>query len=337
VRKNISLIRVWGMFFPLIQLLASIGYVIAMSFGGRAVITGQLTLGEFVTFTTYLGMLIWPMMATGWLINIIQRGRASYSRLKELLNEETDIITKKPTHVEKLIGNIEIEGLTFKYPSSREAVLKDVHGSGKSTLAKVLTRLYPVPEGKVFVDGRDINNIDPAVLRENIAYVPQETFLFSETVKNNIAFGVEKASDEEIIFHASIAAIHNDIENDFPKGYQTKVGERGVTLSGGQKQRIAIARALLKKSPIVILDDCLSAVDTETELKIISSLREGADLRTVIVISHRLKAVRDADTIYVLHDGKVIESGTHDELMEFGGLYKRMYERQLLEEKLEEE
>jgi len=261
-------------------------------------------------------------------------------------------MANKPTHVEKLIGNIEIEGLTFKYPSSREAVLKDVHlhvsagskiaivgttGSGKSTLAKVLTRLYPVPEGKVFVDGRDINNIDPAVLRENIAYVPQETFLFSETVKNNIAFGVEKASDEEIIFHASIAAIHNDIENDFPKGYQTKVGERGVTLSGGQKQRIAIARALLKKSPIVILDDCLSAVDTETELKIISSLREGADLRTVIVISHRLKAVRDADTIYVLHDGKVIESGTHDELMEFGGLYKRMYERQLLEEKLEEE
>ncbi|OAA29731.1 multidrug ABC transporter ATPase [Kosmotoga arenicorallina S304] len=352
VQKNISLIRVWGMFFPLIQLLASIGYVIAMSFGGRAVITGQLTLGEFVTFTTYLGMLIWPMMATGWLINIIQRGRASYSRLKELLNEETDIITKDPAKVEKLTGDIEINRLTFKYPNSKDAVLKDVYlhipagskiaivgttGSGKSTLAKILTRLYPIPEGKVFIDGKDINRIDPAVLRENIAYVPQETFLFSETVKNNIAFGVENASDEEIIRYASIAAIHSDIENDFPEGYETMVGERGVTLSGGQKQRIAIARALLKKAPIVILDDCLSAVDTETELKIISSLREGIDLRTVIVISHRLKAVRDADIIYVLHDGEIIESGAHDTLMEKGGLYKRMYERQLLEEKLEEE
>ncbi|WP_245612732.1 ABC transporter ATP-binding protein [Kosmotoga pacifica] len=352
VRKNLALIRVWGMFFPLIQLLASIGYVIAMAFGGRAVITGQLTLGEFVTFTTYLGMLIWPMMATGWLINIIQRGRASYSRLKELLNEESDIVTTDPAPLRKLRGNIEINNLTFKYPSSREAVLKDINlyipaggkiaivgttGSGKTTLAKVLTRLYPVPKGKVFIDGYDINHIDPTVLRENIAYVPQETFLFSETVRNNIAFGVENATDEEIVRYASMAAIHNDIVSDFPEGYMTMVGERGVTLSGGQKQRVAIARALLKEAPIVILDDCLSAVDTETELKILSSLRNGSELRTVIVISHRLKAVRDADIIYVLHDGEIIERGNHDELMEFNGLYKRMYERQLLEEKLEEE
>ncbi|MGC9384122.1 MAG: ABC transporter ATP-binding protein [Kosmotogaceae bacterium] len=351
VNKNMSLVKIWGMFFPLVQLLASFGFVLALFFGGRQVILEQITLGKFVTFTSYLGMLVWPMMAIGWLINIIQRGRASYGRLMDIMNRKSNIVTENPVELDEIKGDIRFNNLTFKYDTSKEPVLKNINidikpgsktaiigttGSGKSTLAKLIARMYPVPDNKIFIDGVDINKIDPNLIRKYVSYVPQETFLFTETVKNNIAFGVENYTDEEIINFAQLAAVHDDIKN-FNRGYATRVGERGVTLSGGQKQRIAIARALIRKAPIVVLDDCLSAVDTETETAILQSLQKEQETRTIIVISHRLKAVRDSDMIYVLHNGEIIENGQHDELIANNGLYKKMYERQLLEEKIEEE
>ncbi len=351
VAKNIALVKIWGMFFPMIQGLAMLGVVIAIFFGGRMVILGSITLGEFVTFVGYLGMLIWPIAAFGWVLNIIQRGRASYRRLKEIIEEKSDVKTVNPVKIRKLRGHIVFDNLTFTYPTARESSLMDVSleikagskvalvgttGSGKSTIGKLLGRVYPVLEGKIMIDGIDITRLDPEIIRDNIAYVPQETFLFSDTVRNNIAFAVDGVDKEKVEKYAKIAAVHNDIKG-FSKGYDTIVGERGVTLSGGQKQRIAIARALMKEAPVIFLDDCLSAVDTETEARILKSLQNSGIERTIIVISHRLKAVVDSDVIYVMHDGKVLEQGTHSELLENYGLYRKMYERQMLEEKLEGE
>ena len=351
VEKNMTLVRVWGMFFPLIQTLSMLGTVLATLFGGRMVILGQITLGEYITFTSYLGMLIWPMTAFGWVINIIQRGRASYRRLMEVLEEDNNITTDDPVKIDEFEGHIVMKNLTFTYPTGSRPALENIDfevrpgskiaivgttGSGKSTIAKLIARLYPVDEGMLFIDGVDINKLEPEAIRENVAYVPQETFLFSETVGNNIRFGDMGISDEEVKKYASIASIHEDIEG-FSNGYKTIVGERGVTLSGGQKQRISIARALIKEAPLVVLDDCLSAVDTETETEILKSLKDSEDTRSIIVISHRLKAVVDSDEIYVLHEGKVVERGVHSDLVQGGGLYQRMYDRQMLEEKLEEE
>jgi len=351
VDKNMNLVKVWGMFFPLTQTLSMLGSVLATLFGGRMVILGQITLGEYITFTSYLGMLVWPMTAFGWVINIIQRGRASYRRLMEVLEEENNITTNDPIEVVSFEGHVVMKNLTFTYPTGSRPALENIDfevkpdskiaivgttGSGKSTMAKLIARLYPVEEGMLFIDGVDINNLRPEAIRDNVAYVPQETFLFSETVGNNIRFGNMEISDEEVERYAKVASIHEDIEG-FSKGYKTIVGERGVTLSGGQKQRISIARALIKEAPLVILDDCLSAVDTETEAEILKSLKESEINRSIIVISHRLKAVVDSDEIYVLHDGRIVEKGAHADLVEAGGLYQRMYERQMLEEKLEEE
>ncbi|WP_289057958.1 ABC transporter ATP-binding protein [uncultured Mesotoga sp.] len=351
VDKNMKLVKVWGMFFPLTQTLSMLGSVLATLFGGRMVILGQITLGQYITFTSYLGMLVWPMTAFGWVINIIQRGRASYRRLMEVLEEENNITTNDPVEVGSFEGHVVMKNLTFTYPTGSRPALENIDfevkpgskiaivgttGSGKSTMAKLIARLYPVEDGMLFIDGVDINNLRPETIRDNVAYVPQETFLFSETVGNNIRFGNMEISDEEVERYAKVASIHEDIEG-FSKGYKTIVGERGVTLSGGQKQRISIARALIKEAPLVILDDCLSAVDTETEAEILKSLKESEINRSIIVISHRLKAVVDSDEIYVLHDGRIVEKGVHSQLVEAGGLYQRMYERQMLEEKLEEE
>ncbi|WP_333579669.1 ABC transporter ATP-binding protein, partial [Mesotoga prima] len=351
VDKNMKLVKVWGMFFPLTQTLSMLGSVLATLFGGRMVILGQITLGQYITFTSYLGMLVWPMTAFGWVINIIQRGRASYRRLMEVLEEENNITTNDPVEVGSFEGHVVMKNLTFTYPTGSRPALENIDfevkpgskiaivgttGSGKSTMAKLIARLYPVEDGMLFIDGVDINNLRPETIRDNVAYVPQETFLFSETVGNNIRFGNMEISDEEVERYAKVASIHEDIEG-FSKGYKTIVGERGVTLSGGQKQRISIARALIKEAPLVILDDCLSAVDTETEAEILKSLKESETNRSIIVISHRLKAVVDSDEIYVLHDGRIVEKGAHADLVEAGGLYQRMYERQMLEEKLEEE
>jgi ATP-binding cassette subfamily B protein len=351
VDKNMKLVKVWGMFFPLTQTLSMLGSVLATLFGGRMVILGQITLGQYITFTSYLGMLVWPMTAFGWVINIIQRGRASYRRLMEVLEEENNITANDPVEVGSFEGHVVMKNLTFTYPTGSRPALENIDfevkpgskiaivgttGSGKSTMAKLIARLYPVEDGMLFIDGVDINNLRPETIRDNVAYVPQETFLFSETVGNNIRFGNMEISDEEVERYAKVASIHEDIEG-FSKGYKTIVGERGVTLSGGQKQRISIARALIKEAPLVILDDCLSAVDTETEAEILKSLKESETNRSIIVISHRLKAVVDSDEIYVLHDGRIVEKGVHTQLVEAGGLYQRMYERQMLEEKLEEE
>ena len=351
VDKNMNLVKVWGMFFPLTQTLSMLGSVLATLFGGRMVILGQITLGQYITFTSYLGMLVWPMTAFGWVINIIQRGRASYRRLMEVLEEENNITANDPVEVGSFEGHVVMKNLTFTYPTGSRPALENIDfevkpgskiaivgttGSGKSTMAKLIARLYPVEDGMLFIDGVDINNLRPETIRDNVAYVPQETFLFSETVGNNIRFGNMEISDEEVERYAKVASIHEDIEG-FSKGYKTIVGERGVTLSGGQKQRISIARALIKEAPLVILDDCLSAVDTETEAEILKSLKESETNRSIIVISHRLKAVVDSDEIYVLHDGRIVEKGAHADLVEAGGLYQRMYERQMLEEKLEEE
>lgn len=351
VSKNMDLVKVWGMFFPLINSLAMLGSLLAIFFGGRMVILGDITLGEFITFVGYLGMLVWPTLAFGWVVNIIQRGRASYKRLKQIIEEKSDVTTTNPVRVTSLKGDIVFDDLTFTYPTGKEPSLKNVSlriqsgskvalvgttGSGKSTVGKLLGRVYPVPEGKIFIDGIDISSLDPKIIRDNFAYVPQETFLFSATVRDNIAFAVSDVDSERVKKYAEVAAVHNDITG-FSKGYDTIVGERGVTLSGGQKQRIAIARALMKESPVVFLDDCLSAVDTETEAKILNSLQNSGLERTIIVISHRLKAVLDSDMIFVMHDGEIVESGKHDDLLKNNGLYRKMYDRQMLEEKLEGE
>ncbi|HNR79544.1 MAG TPA: ABC transporter ATP-binding protein, partial [Mesotoga infera] len=320
VQENIKLIKVWGMFFPLIQMLSMLGSVLATFFGGQMVVLGQLTLGEYVTFTSYLGMLIWPMTAFGWVINMVQRGRASYKRLMEVLEEKNNIVVEDPVSLEDFNGHILLKNLTFTYPTGNRPVLRDIDfelnpgtkvaivgttGSGKSTLAKLIARLYPIEKGMLFIDGYDINRLPPEVIREKIAYVPQETFLFSETIRNNIRFGNMELTDSEVEKYASIASIHEDIIS-FPEGYDTLVGERGVTLSGGQKQRVAIARALIKQTPIIVLDDCLSAVDTETEKKILDSLKDSQGKHSIVVVSHRLKAVVDADMIYVMHEGRIV-------------------------------
>lgn len=351
VQENIKLIKVWGMFFPLIQMLSMLGSVLATFFGGQMVVLGQLTLGEYVTFTSYLGMLIWPMTAFGWVINMVQRGRASYKRLMEVLEEKNNIVVEDPVSLEDFNGHILLKNLTFTYPTGNRPVLRDIDfelnpgtkvaivgttGSGKSTLAKLIARLYPIEKGMLFIDGYDINRLPPEVIREKIAYVPQETFLFSETIRNNIRFGNMELTDSEVEKYAAIASIHEDILG-FPKGYDTLVGERGVTLSGGQKQRVAIARALIKQTPIIVLDDCLSAVDTETEKKILDSLKDSQGKHSIVVVSHRLKAVVDADMIYVMHEGRIVERGKHHDLIGNGGLYQRMYERQMIEEKLKED
>ena len=348
VEKNMTLVRVWGMLFPLIQTLSMLGTVLATLFGGRMVILGQITLGEYITFTSYLGMLVWPMTAFGWVINIIQRGRASYRRLMEVLEEDNNITTDDPVKIDEFEGHIVMKNLTFTYPTGSRPALENIDfevkpgskiaivgttGSGKSTIAKLIARLYPVDEGMLFIDGVDINKLEPEAIRENVAYVPQETFLFSETVGNNIRFGDMGISDEEVIKYASIASIHEDI--GFSNGYKTIVGERGVTLSGGQKQRISIARALIKEAPLVVLDDCLSAVDTETERAILRNLKPLLKQRTSLIISHRLSAVADADRIVVLKDGALVESGTHRELLELRGTYARLWRIQQDEDALE--
>jgi ATP-binding cassette subfamily B protein len=265
VQENIKLIKVWGMFFPLIQMLSMLGSVLATFFGGQMVVLGQLTLGEYVTFTSYLGMLIWPMTAFGWVINMVQRGRASYKRLMEVLEEKNNIVVEDPVSLEDFNGHILLKNLTFTYPTGNRPVLRDIDfelnpgtkvaivgttGSGKSTLAKLIARLYPIEKGMLFIDGYDINRLPPEVIREKIAYVPQETFLFSETIRNNIRFGNMELTDSEVEKYASIASIHEDIIS-FPEGYDTLVGERGVTLSGARRREWPSLELLSNKRPLL--------------------------------------------------------------------------------------
>lgn len=346
VDRSLSLVKVWGVFNPLLTFLLGLSSVGLLWYGGRQVIQGSMTVGEFVAFMAYLSMLTWPTIALGWVINIFERGSASMGRMNQIFQSRPEIRDERPSTLSTLEGNIQVNDLTFSYngapalknvsfeiPSGQTLAIVGRTGSGKSTLVNLLCRLYQVPKAGIFIDGNDINDIPLETLRSHIGYVPQETFLFSETVQQNIAFGRPEASPQSIQESAKISNIWPDIQ-EFPRRFETFVGERGVTLSGGQKQRIAISRALLVNPKILILDDALSSVDTDTEERILQGLSGEFSNRTVLLISHRISTVKMADQILVLEKGEIVERGTHEDLLKTEGHYATLYERQLLKEEL---
>jgi ATP-binding cassette subfamily B multidrug efflux pump len=348
VARSLKLVRLMGMLWPTLELMLGVALVLVLWIGGREVLAGRMQIGAFTAFNIYMMQLMWPIIALGWVVNIFQRGTASVIRLNEILQEQPEIKDEANAQKLEVKGEIEFRSLNFAYDG--KTVLRDVNlkiqagtsmaivgptGAGKTTLVNLIPRIYDAPPGSVLIDGRPIRDYSLHSLRENIGFVPQETFLFSDRIRENIALGVESADDRQIHDAAEAANIAADIEG-FPERYQTMVGERGITLSGGQKQRTAIARALIRNPRILILDDALSSVDTHTEDKILNHLREVMQGRTTIFISHRVSTVRNADCIAVLHDGRIVESGTHDELLALNGYYSDLYNKQLLEEELAE-
>ncbi len=349
VDKNMHLIKIYGLFYPLIFFISALSFMIVLGYGGLQVIYGHISLGDFVAFNSYLGLLTWPMMAIGWVINLLQRGAASMERINKLLDEEPEITEDPhPLPLDHLKGEIEFRDLTFSYQEEEEPVLKNINlkiqagktlaivgrtGSGKTTLVNLLLRIYEPGENEILIDGHDIRRLPFKTLRESIGCVPQDNFLFSRSIEENIAFGRNQFQAEEVKRVSKIAQVHDNIV-DFTEGYETVLGERGVTLSGGQKQRVSIARALLKEPQILILDDSLSAVDTQTEEEILRDLKPFMQQRTTIIISHRISTIKDADRIVVLHQGEIIERGKHHELLEKEGLYYSLHQKQLLEEKI---
>lgn len=349
LEKNMRLAKLWGIMFPLGQMVATLSYIIAFSYGGIQVINGHISLGEFIAFNTYLGLLIWPMMSFGWIMNIVQRGSASLDRINVILTAIPDIKDNDPLPIGSIEGHIEFENVSFSYNKKQEPVLKDINinlepgrtlaiigetGSGKTSLVNLILRLYDISGGKLKIDGSPIDRIPLSTLRTSIGYVPQDSFLFSTSIRENIAFGVEKASIKEIEEAAKTAQIYDNIM-DLSDGFDTIVGERGVTLSGGQKQRVSIARALIKDPKILILDDSLSAVDTDTEERILQGLKVIMKDRTSIIIAHRISSIKHADEIIVLDNGQIVERGRHDRLIDLKGHYYSLYQKQLLEEELD--
>lgn len=353
LNKNINLVKAWGFMFPTIELLAGFSILLVFLLGGLEVIKGNITLGDFIAFNSYLGLLIWPMNALGWVVNNFQRGKASLERINEVLDELPEIKdSSKVITKEKLDGYISFKNVYFSYPANKNTyILEDISfeikpgeflgitgpvGSGKTTLVSLIPRLFDIQKGEILIDGIPIKNLSLKCLRKNIGFVPQDSFLFSDTIANNIRFGNPNLKDDEINELIRIVALEEDLK-DFPQGIYTVIGERGVTLSGGQKQRVAIARALAINPPILILDDALSAVDAKTEKQILHNILEIRKNKSLIVIAQRLSVIQTADEILVLKDGKIIERGTHNKLMKLGGFYAKLYEQQKLESEIERE
>lgn len=353
-KKNLLLAKVQSFSFPMMFLLTSLSVIIVIYFGGTQVMEGKMTIGNISSFLIYLGQLTWPMIAFGWIINLVQRAAPSMQRLMNIINTKPDIEDNKDTEenisASDLQGEIEFKNVSFKYPLSGSYALKNINlkirkgstlgiightGSGKSTLINLIPRIWDATEGSIFVDGYDIRKIPVKTLREAIGIVPQESFLFSDTIERNIAYSSDTVDENDVIVNSKIAGLYKDVIQ-FPLQFKTILGERGITLSGGQKQRTSIARAIYKKPEILILDDSLSAVDTKTEEEILQELKKVMNNRTSIIISHRISTIKNANNIIVLDQGEIKEEGTHNELIALGGIYNDIYGKQLLEEEIKD-